>query len=69
MANRERTVRPLKSEYCVPRIYRITHVITIITASQLHFLVNNNTDLTIRSQYCIKIGRRQVAVLLFTILW
>ena len=30
--------------------YRITHVITIIAASQLHFLANKNTDLAVCSQ-------------------
>ena len=46
---REWTVGPLNLDLCV-RACRITHVISIISISQLHFLANKNAELASRSQ-------------------
>ena len=46
---REWTVEPLYWSLCV-HAYRITHLITIIPASQLHFLANKNAELPGGSQ-------------------
>ena len=46
---RECTVGPLNWILCV-RACRITHVISIIAASQLHFLANRNAELAVGSQ-------------------
>ena len=46
---REWTVVPLQWILCA-RAFCITHVISILTASQLHFLANNNAELARGSQ-------------------
>ena len=42
--NRDGTEGPLNLSLCV-RAYRITHVVSILSASQLHFLANKNAEL------------------------
>ncbi len=46
---REQTVGTLNWNLCV-HARRITHLMTIIPASQLHFLANENAELASRSQ-------------------